>query len=541
MHALATGEVMRLRHLKIESSSASGGLFEGLDVWFGRGADGKWSEALAPLCLIGPNGSGKSQFLQLLAEIFQAAWFEHAPEEERRSANNDVIFELSYLISPDSSGKPENVRLVRSKKGRNAGPIELYRGEEEEPIKAGAAEFRKYLPSIIIGYTSGDNETLSLPFLVSRSGYADDVARAALGDAAAETVPDNRLVLIDYGTNLEVLFSNLMLGKKEVRDEILRHARLSDLASCRCIVRLAHSVINKAPKKQAAITGRKGIQLTEELENIIRSLKRTATCWTEDEKTETYTFDFFIEEATRKAFAHFWDDSFSLYRALHKLALLNDLAIPRPARKRLDRAVKDRRFASRLPEPQQEDMVFGFEEVRFWPTDTGKDAVDYVSLSDGEHQQTLILGTYAMISEGNALFLLDEPESHFNPQWRVKFVQRLIELTGSRASQDLLLTSHAPFVPSDMPQDQVLIFARSDGTSIVKEPQIETFGATFDRILETCFDIRPPISRIAGEKINELLKSEDSEMIEQVLGELGQSVEKAFLANHLRKLKNKSS
>lgn len=532
---------MRLRRLRIESSSANGGLFNGLDVWFGRDADGKVNEPLAPLCLIGPNGSGKSQFLQLLAEIFQAVWHEHAPMEERTSANSDVLFELNYLISPDGKSKPAEVRLVRTQQGRSIGPIELYRNTDEEPLKAGSDEFGKYLPSIVVGYTSGDNETLSLPFLISRSGYADDVARAALGDSIASTLPDNRLMLIDYGTNLEVLFSNLMLGSKDARDEILRHARLSDLASCRCVVRLAHSAAPKAPAKREKITGRKGIQLTDELENIIESLKRTATCWAEDKKTETYTFDFFIDNATREAFAFFWTNALSLYRSLHKLALLNDLAIPRAARKRLERAVKERRFASRLPEPQQEDMVFGFEEVRFWPADAGKNAVDYVSLSDGEHQQALILGTYAMISEGNALFLFDEPESHFNPQWRVKFVQRLMELTGQRLNQELLLTSHAPFVPSDMPREQVLIFAREGGDIFVKEPPIETFGTTFDRILETCFDIRPPISRIAEEKINDLLQSNDIEKIELVLTELGQSVEKAFLANHLRKLKSQST
>ncbi|WP_186033977.1 restriction system-associated AAA family ATPase [Burkholderia gladioli] len=530
---------MRLRRLKIESSLANGGLFNGLDIWFGRGIDGKWHETLAPLCLIGPNGSGKSQFLQLLAEIFQAAWHEHASAEERTSSNDDVLFELTYLINPYEKDIPEEVKLVRKKTGRTVGPIELYRNGEEDSIKPGHDEFGKYLPSIIIGYTSGDNETLSLPFFVSRSGYAADVAVAALSDSTESTLPDNRLMLIDYGTNLEVLFSNLMLGKFEARSEILRHARLFDLASCRCVVRLAHSAAPKAPVRQKKVTGRKGIQLTDELEGIIQSLKSTATCWSIDEKTETYTFDFFIDSATREAFAHFWDDAFSLYRSLHKLALLNDLAIPRVARKRLDRAVKERRFASRLPEPQQEDMVFGFEEVRFWTTDEKKQIVDYVSLSDGEHQQALILGTYAMIREASALFLLDEPESHFNPQWRVKFVQRLMELTGSRKNQEVLLTSHAPFVPSDMPKEQVLIFSRDNRNIVVKEPPIETFGATFDRILESCFDIRPPISRIAEEKINELLESEDADEVERVLGELGQSVEKAFLADHLRRLKNK--
>ena len=398
-------------------------------------------------------------------------------------------------------------------------------------------EFGRHLPSVVIGYTSGDNETLSLPFLTSRRGYADEVASAALGNTTESVIPDNRLMLIDYGTNLEVVFANLMLGTNHVRQELLSHARLKDLASCRCVIRLAHSAAPKSPAKQLAGSRRKGIQLTAELEGIIGRLKKAATCWHEEEKTETYTFDFFISEATREAFAYSWDSALALYRSLHKLALLNDLAIPKAARDRLKRAIKERRFASRLPEPQQEHMVFGFEEVRFWPEGDRREAVDYVSLSDGEHQQALILGAYAMVKDANAVFLLDEPESHFNPQWRVKFVQRLMDLAGSRGNQEVLLTTHAPFVPSDMPRQQVMIFSRDGDKIEVKEPQIETFGASFDRILEMCFNVRPPNSRIAEEQIQSLLKSNDPNQVERGFHELGPSTGKALLADHLRRLK----
>nr|WP_025827969.1 restriction system-associated AAA family ATPase [Acetobacter persici] len=526
---------MRLRFLKIEKSAAAGGLFDGAEIWFGRNVDGNTSQPLAPLCLIGPNGSGKSQLLQLIAEIFQAAWHEHDPKEERRSANEEVLFDLEYTISPDGRGETETVRLVRAKKGNKVGAIALIR-DEGDIIKAGTPEFAKYLPSIIIGYTSGDNETLSLPFLASRSGYADDVARAALGDDPDEVVPNNRLMLVDYATNLEVVFSNLILGPTRVREELLRHANVGDVASCRCVVRLAHSVVPKAPKKQAEKSKRKGIQLTAELEELIDRLKRTATCWSVDEKTESYVFDFFVTEATREAFSHFWDGALPLYKSLHKLALLNDLAIPRPTRERLKREIKDRRFASRPPQPQQEQMVFAFEEVKFWPKSQSSSAVDYVSLSDGEHQQALVLGTYAMVRDTNALFLLDEPESHFNPKWRVKFFQRLIDMTGDRGNQELLLTTHAPFVPSDMPSEQVIIFTRDQETGKVevKQPPIETYGATFDRILETCFDIHPTHSFMAEEKIEELLKSTDVEKVETGFNELGPSTGKALLADHLR-------
>lgn len=536
---------MRLRRLQVTRASTCGGLLDGADIWLGRADTETNNEPLEPLCLLGPNGSGKSQFLQLIAEIFQAAWHAHSPEEERDSANGDAIFELEYLIKPGKAEPYATVKLSRAAKGKSVGPIQLHVEKEGDwvSIKPGTPEFGQHLPSLIIGYTSGDNETMSLPFMVSRAGYANSVATAALAKPAPTTPPpDNRALLIDYATNLEVLFANMTMGKPEVRTDILKHARLDDLASCRCIIRLAHSAAPNAPAAAKKAGGRKGIQLTDELEAILRKLQRSATCWFLDEKTETYTFDYFVDAATRTALSHFFESALDLYRSLHKFALLNDLVIPKAARDRMRKAVRERRFATRLPEPQQEDMVFAFEEVRFHPSSDKADRtpVDYVALSDGEHQQSLILGLFSMITDQNALFLLDEPESHFNPQWRVQFVKRLLNLHVDRGEQDVLLTSHAPFVPADISREQVLIFKRQDDTVEVSNPEIETFGANFDRILEHCFEIRPPLSQMAQDEIAELMKSDDIDRLTEAMDKLGSSVEKSFVADRLRQLKAKA-
>mgnify|MGYP005755577791 CR=1 FL=1 len=82
---------------------------------------------------------------------------------------------------------------------------------------------------------------------------------------------------------------------------------------------------------------------------------------------------------------------------------------------------------------------------------------------------------------------------------------------------------------------------RESGVVEVNAPPIETFGAAFDRILETCFDIRPPNSEIAEDKIERLLKLDDEEAVEAGFRELGPSTGKALLADHLRKLKKKNS
>jgi restriction system-associated AAA family ATPase len=532
---------MRLRRLQVTRASTCGGLLDGSDIWLGRAETETNNEPLEPLCLLGPNGSGKSQFLQLIAEIFQAAWHAHAPDEERDSANGDAIFELEYLIRPNKGAPYATVKLSRAFKGKFVGTIELHIQNDGEwvSIKPGTPEFGQHLPSLIIGYTSGDNETMSLPFMVSRAGYASSVATAALAKDTPTAPPsDNRALLIDYGTNLEVLFANMTMAKPEVRKDILKHARLEDLASCRCILRLAH----KKRDSKKKLGERRGIQLTDELERILDKLKRSATCWHLDERTETYKFDYFVNGATRQALSHFFSNALDLYRSLHKFALLNDLVIPKASRDRMRKAVSERKFATRLPEPQQEDMVFAFEEVRFHPSSDKADPtpVEYVALSDGEHQQSLILGLFSMITDQNALFLLDEPESHFNPQWRVQFAKRLLNLHVDRGEQDVLLTSHAPFVPADISREQVLIFKREGDTINVSNPEIETFGANFDRIMEHCFEIRPPLSQMAKDEIAKLMKSNDIDHLTEAMERLGTSVEKSFVAARLSQLKSKA-
>lgn len=533
---------MKLVHLEIIEAASCGGLLNGFSVDLYRPAM-ESNQALRPLCLLGPNGSGKSQFLQVVAEIFQAAWHTHKPEEERAEANPGLLFKLAYETIAAEGSQPQRVRISRTSetKPRGAVQMELHDGEEYQVVEdSGSVEYGKHLPTSIVGYTSGDNETLSLPFSVSRTEYAEAVRNAAMPDAKpGTTVPDNRLLLIDYGTHLEVLIANLMIGEPSLRSALIEHARLDSLSSWRCIIQLNHPGSPDAPK--GAKEGRKGIQLTEELERYIDQLKRCSTCWDYQERTETYTFDFLVDDASREAFKAFWESPSALYRSIHKLAMLNDLMIPKSSRLRIKRDIERRHFAARLPEPQEESKVFRFEAVRFNKLKgEGKlESVDYVSLSDGEHQQAQVFGMFAMMRQPRTLFLLDEPESHFNPQWRVKFISRLTNLpVDGLADQEIILTSHAPFVASDLTRDHIRIFSRSDRNLSVSKPEIETYGATFDRILSHCFGVEPPISQVARDEIEELKTYGTPEQIEAALPRIGSSVERALLADHLLQLKS---
>jgi restriction system-associated AAA family ATPase len=546
---------MKLRRVDIHSAPSCGGLLDGFSIPF-RSPFADEFDAFKPLCLVGPNGAGKSQFLQVIAEIFQSLIHAVAPHEERLDGNDSLLFEIEYFIRPSWAKEPLRIKASRSissseteAKRRRKSFITISQrvdGEWEE-VALDGEKTRELLPTKIVGYTSGANETLSLPFLLSRSAYAEDVGRRALDIVSRnDQIADTGLMLIDYGTHLEVLVSNLLLGTPEVCESLLEEARLNALHSFRCVIQLAHSAAPKVPFSKKQQSSRRGIQLTNELEIYIDQLRRCSTCHWHDVKTDSYTFDFFVNQASTTAFSEFWKTSLSLYSALHKLSMLNDLAIPKATRERFKKQTQERRFASRLPEPQDEDKVFRFEQVAFKAADK-ETVVDYVSLSDGEHQLAQLLGTMSMVSFPGALFLLDEPESHFNPQWRVKLVSKLRELPtqyGKRkdkklsSEQDCLLTTHSPFVPSDLSRDQVFVFGKNTASKKISAntPDVETFGTTFDAILADCFAIRPPISKLSSDRILELQKSNDPKEILKGMNELGDSVEKLRLMDRVRQL-----
>lgn len=542
---------MKLMRVHIVAAQSCGGLLDGVNVRLRDSIAGE--PAFEPLCLIGPNGAGKSQFIQVIAEAFQSLLHAAIPSEERGECNPDLQFEIEYTVSMGDTLLPVHVKATRLTENKRTPVVKLAKMLEDEWVDcelSDPATF-KLLPSKVIGYTSGANETLSLPFLVSRAGYADDVARRALRESEPrEAVPDSRLMLIDYGTHLEVLVANFLLGTKAQRNALLEDMHVLDLHSFRCVIQLAHAAAPKAPSSPT-FRKRKGIQLTDELESYVEQLKRCATSYQYEPRTDSYTFDFLVTNETRKAFQDFWESSLALYAALHKIAMLNDLAIPRNTRSRFRHETQKRKFASRLPEPQDEEKVFRFEQVEFSAVGK-KGIVDYVSLSDGEHQMAQLLGTMCMASFPNVLFLLDEPESHFNPQWRVKLLSRVLALPtahGKRADrskaamQDGLLTTHSPFVASDMPKDRVFIFQKNSDTGKIdiKNPDIETFGTTFDAILTECFKIDPPISEIPMAKIEALKESDDPDAIKEGMKELGDSVEKIMLADRVRQLKRQAS
>jgi len=165
--------------------------------------------------------------------------------------------------------------------------------------------------------------------------------------------------------------------------------------------------------------------------------------------------------------------------------------------------------------------------------------IDTKGLSDGEHQFLHTMGISIMAKDKNALFLLDEPETHFNPDWRSHFMSTMkncLEAGGSgHLFNDLIITTHSPFIVSDCYQDYVRIFLQSKGCT---KPEFETFGASVNLINVRVFNKNETISALAENKINLLRKEYEKgvsadRIINRANEELGNSVERMLFINEI--------
>ncbi|MEV0633654.1 AAA family ATPase [Streptomyces sp. NPDC050619] len=92
-------------------------------------------------------------------------------------------------------------------------------------------------------------------------------------------------------------------------------------------------------------------------------------------------------------------------------------------------------------------------------------------LSEGEQQLLLVLGLMRFTREEESLFLLDEPDTHLNPSWSVRYRRFLSEVGALDEGCHVLMATHDPLVVAGLLKNEVRILEReSDGRISAVEP-----------------------------------------------------------------------
>ncbi|HMU46475.1 MAG TPA: restriction system-associated AAA family ATPase [Chitinophagaceae bacterium] len=507
---------MKIHRLKI-IDSPSRPLLNGVELFFYDGSN----NSANPNCFIGVNGTGKSQVLETLAEIFYYLDKIYGnPNNLSIVIDSPLLFELDYSLT---IRKKKYLVEVKQQNIKSKAP-EIFITSKGKEVEWFVETMHQFLPTKVVAYTSGDNETLSFPFMDYYDEYADYTAKRAFGTIEGEDY-EPRFYLMDYTTNIGVVISNLVYSGSRKLKKLLSTDNLKSLRSFQLIIQT---------KQTAAPSG--GIVLTEDLEKWIGILKAVATCYEYSQKENRHTLDFYNNKATKDALNHFFKKPIEFYTALYKIELLNNLLVEDKYLREIKRKRRSRKALIRNPVVPDKDKVLHYSEIKL--RHSSGELINYLSLSDGEHQYMNVFGTVLMIDFENSLFLLDEPETHFNPIWRREFIKMLDEIVKGR-KQDFFITSHSPFVVADSKREKVYVFKKDQkGKLHVDQPSNETYGSNFDYILKMAFEMDNTISEKSLEELLKLQKSSSIKNIENSIGKFGESSEKFYVLRRLHELKS---
>lgn len=601
---------MKLLRLKITDPKGFRSLQSGFELNFRRNPDeddiSLDDETITPYVCAGPNGSGKSNLLEVLAAIFfqlevlrtrrnflpsNFIYDENEnPNGFKEGDGYPNAYALEYLILEEldstNKNKKRNWAHIKITKELNT-PISMVQvvKSNDRILELSLNELKreKLLPEYILGYSSGENQILSLPFFKMRFIQYDEYRNSLKEQLAYTGRPDGRMAYLDQEYSQAILLSNLLIQEKNFLASVKEDIGLQDLKEFRLIIKRTininkedifdlvsesidlhqlkgtqDEIINEIIRKNPAIEKIEKeygeeyqyrlnlIRLFEKSDTsdhkkdpVIERFKRCATFYFEDEAENSLYLDYYVNEATKEAFKVNFDfeehqSPIALFQAFQVLLTLNLYAVSDRLKSEIYKS-ESLYVSETVPVLASDQKIFQIENVCFTKKNI-EGPVLLKSLSDGEHQLLHSLGLCMLFKNTNSLFLLDEPETHFNPDWRSNFISRIKEcFDGSKNSQEMLITTHTPFLISDSKPDKVLEFNKDDhGMVRVNPPDYNTFGASINKITMSTFNKQETIGAYAQEEIKKLherfKKGEDKEvLLKEINDRIGDSVEKVLL------------
>lgn len=448
--------------------------------------------------LIGQNGVGKSNLIEALITIF-------------RDVDLDRDAAIDYTLEYEIRGHTVKLQADTAKQKR---PFVWVDGKAE--TQGHLLKNRQLLPSHVFAYYSGRNERIEALFqehqrrfnqrqeitaeeklsgeaLASlyRNSQFDAEAAAKLQadiESRVRRAGDDRLRRLFYcrGGHSQLVLLACLLSDDPVFQKVLKNLHIEALESALFVLKEPHRLREK----------RRGGRFDEnELNegdprfwyargNVVSEFldKLWQVAWAPIEQEATQQIDFRGRTEKQKQL-YLYVPSHAKLRQLGELVGGTDSFF---------------RYA--------EGAYIGdlIEEVRITVKKRNEHggAVSFTQLSEGELQMLTVLGLMRITREDHCLFLLDEPDTHLNPIWKLRYfddIERVLdrEAGGSLlddigpASPDhevqsqVLITTHDPMMVGSLKREQVHILRRQDQKTLVDTPDVHPQGMGVTGLLKS--------------------------------------------------------
>jgi len=414
--------------------------------------------------VIGQNGSGKSNMIEAIVTIFRDLDLNQKTEFE---------YELDYscrghLIRVDSAARKVNV--TDGNLGVALGMIHLEEdGSHDENLSLGqgndfklsylARHAKRYLPNHVFAYYSGKSERIEAVFQQHQQRFYNALLKGS----------DELLRRLFYCRSVHSQFVLLAYLLKEDTEcqRILSSLGIEELESVLFVLKepywygtdLSEEILMNGDNR---FWYARGI-----VQEFLHALWKVAIA--PIDHTANRTLDFRGRKEKRELLYLFVPDK----KALGRLA--NEVG-------------ETARFFKYLESTYISDLI---DEVRINVKHRDVEGnINFTQLSEGEQQLLTVLGLMRFTHEDESLFLLDEPDTHLNPIWKLRYfdeidkVVKLQDASGIGSSQ-LIITTHDPLMIGSLRKEQVRIMRKVEGRVFVEEPDEHPQGMGFAGLLKS--------------------------------------------------------
>ena len=380
-----------------------------------------FDEKLPVTTIIGQNGVGKSNLIEIIISIYRAIDLGESTD-------------FSYMLIYECRGHDIQVRFDVENKFNNSVVID----GDKKSFSFLRKNANEHLPLNIFTYYSGTNERVEQLFVKHQTRFYDALTK---GD-------DQLIRRFFYCRDVHSFF-------------VLLAFLVDDDPSCKQLLEQLHIAsldsVLFCLKKPYWYKGKPSDVMREEgdprfwysrgvVKEFLDNLWRYAIAPIDNTERKIVDFRGRSENQDR------------LYLFLPDDGALKDLASEYPDTTSLFKNIESTYIADLL------------EDVQVTVTLTDGKKLTFSALSEGERQLLTVLGLMKFTRDDESLFLLDEPDTHLNPRWKLSYfdqIEKILDhkVEGSNLSawqtSQVVLTTHDPIMLTSLYARQIRVLTES--------------------------------------------------------------------------------
>lgn len=387
--------------------------------------------------LVGQNGSGKSNIFEALLQIFDTLERHQPPPFPYSLEYTCRSHIVEIMCDPAKKRFKTVVHLtpIQEPGTRRRVPQDYLYSDPTVPSK-------RFLPEFVFGYYSGFCSRFESPFRDYRQRYTHQ-----LRQAKAESPVPRRLLYGDLSSaELIVVALWAHLPNEKLPEGILKSLGVRSVTDVRM-------ELQPSSRFNPEVDEPRSLGLKGPMRDFVSELDLLA-----------------LEDKTRSS---------GEGKELRKEYAFSDEGL----RKLAELAVRLRtNLLNLLLQLREEGALRSLSCALLLPNG---DSVTSEALSEGEKQLLLVMGMLRFAENEEALFLLDEPDTHLNPVWSLQYLELAEAEMGHKPMGHIIMATHDPLMFAGLTRSEVRVLKRNedDGRVEVDIPQRDPKGTGVPAIL----------------------------------------------------------